>query len=418
MSITEIIDSHCKTLTEAEEISFIKRMKSLFDHKASKIDPEKEEDDDDDAERKTLDRYHLFQKQNYFKHYMLRTLSDILISAGKAYIYGGLLRDNILHDYMAVKFYDKEIGVTYEVYNNPKTDKETSLRTLVPTDIDVLFHSFQNYEQFLTKAKLLGYNVSYGSTCDGYETPQKDGEVCSRFKLEINTNMGVQDLKRENPRFIDMDFVTLFITVDVTISGVYVPSYDFLCNSLILSRDGFIFRDAHYFSSVKSFIEAKQTQLKHVMTIEEQIQKMEAVMMADHFNTTPVPSKHRVLKMAKKGWRFKYEDDISDKFMIQRDNDEDCCIVCREKFKETANVPGMHQLFDGLKFSCCSAVYHPLCLIELLKKSRNGIRIDDNFIRYQCIQCSCVSMKFFWEKMEEFLAVLDESWNEVRLYYS
>lgn len=389
-------------------------MKSLFDDKVAKIDPEK--DDTGINERQILDRYQLFVKENYFKYMLSRTICDVLLSAGKGHIYGGLLRDNILHDFMALKFYDNDFGDTFEVYNNPKIDKETSLRTLVPADIDVLFHSFQNYEHFLTKIRLLGYTVGYGRTSDGYNTPPIDGiEGSSRLKLEISSNVGIQDLKQENSRFIDMDFVLVFITVDVTISSVYVPSYDFLCNSLILSRDGFIFRDAHLFSSVKSFIEKKEAQLDHVKRIEQQIHRMEAVMTSDHFNTCPVPSKHRVLKMVKKGWLIKYEDTISGKFISQRDNDEDCCIVCREKFKEVAHVPGMHQLFDGLKFSCCSAVYHPLCLIELVKKSRHGIRVDSNFIRYQCIQCANASMKFFWEKMEEFLIVIQESWDAVPL---
>lgn len=412
MSIIQRIELHCQTLTESEEISFIKRMKSLIDSKLCKIDPERPDNDDD--ERNILDRYHLFVKKNYYKYYMSKTLCDILLTAGNAYIYGGLLRDNILHDYMAEKFYDKEIGDTFEVYNDPKIDKDTSLRTLVPVDIDVLFHSHQNYEEFLSKAKLLGYNICYDSTIDDYTTPpQKEGETCRRHKLEISSNVGIQDVKRENPRFIDMDFVLTFITIDVTIANVYVPSYDFLCNSLIISRHGFIFRDAHYFTSVKSFIEDKQSQLKHVMVIEEQIHNMEAVMTSDHFNTSPVPTKHRVLKMVKKGWKIKYLDVFSEKLITQRDNDEDCCIVCREKFKEVANVPGVHKLYDGLKFSCCSAVYHPLCLIELLKKSRHGIRIDTNFSRYQCVQCAEVSMKFFREKMDEFLIILQQSWEEV-----
>jgi hypothetical protein len=412
----ETIESHCKTLTEKEEILFIQRMKTLFDDKVSKIaDAEKEDTVD---ERKILDRYDLFRKQNYFKHFLYKILCDVLLSAGKGYIYGGLIRDNILHDYMAEQFYEKNYGSTFDVYNDPKIDKETSLRTLVPTDIDVLFHTHQNYEYFLTKIRLLGYIINYGSSEDGYITPQKEGELCSRFKLEITSNVGIRDLNSDNPRFIDKDFVSLFIIVDVTIAGVYVPSYDFLCNSLILSRDGFVFREAHVFDSVKSFIKDKETHLEHVKAIEEQIHRMEAVIMSEHFNTSPVPLKHRVLKMVRKGWLIKYVDSHrSDRFLVQRDDDEDCCIVCREKFTEVADVPGMHKLYDGFKFSCCSAVYHPVCLIELLKKSRHGIRVDTNFLRYQCIQCSEFSMKFFWEKMEEFLNVVQESWEDINLYY-
>lgn len=410
---SEAIELYCKTLTANEEISFIKKMKSLFDSKVSEIDPEKEQDDSND--RKIFDRYQLFIKQNYYKHHLTRTMCDILLSSGNAYIYGGLLRDNILHDYMALKFYDKELGDEFEDYNNPRIDKETSLRTLVPQDIDVIFHSVQNYEQFLTKVKLLGFIVSDGMFVDAYKTPNKV-DICSRIKLEVRSNVGIQDLKGENRRFIDIDFTSVFITIDVTISNVYIPSYDFMCNSLILSQDGFMFRGSNIFMSVKQFITNKEIELKRVKTIEEQIHKMEAVIISDDFNTCPVPLKHRVLKMVKKGWIIKYVNPLSDQFISQRDNNEDCCILCRNEFKEVANVPGMHKLYDGIKFSCCSAVYHPLCLIELLKKSRHCIRIDKNFIRYQCIQCANISLKFFWEKMEELLIILHESWDEVNLY--
>jgi hypothetical protein len=410
----EAIELYCKTLTENEEISFIKKMKSLFDSKVLEIDPKKEEDDSN--ERKILDRYQLFMKQNYYKHHMTRTMCDILLSSGNAYIYGGLLRDNILHDYMALKFYNNDkLGDEFEDYNNPRIDKNTSLRTLVPQDIDVIFHTVQNYDQFILKLKLLGYIVYDGMFVDAYKTPNKV-DSSSRIKLEVRSNVGIQDLKGENRRFIDIDFTSVFITIDVTISNVYVPSYDFMCNSLILSQDGFMFRGSNIFMSVKQFIRSKEMELKKIKTIEEQIHKMEAVIISDDFNTCPVPLKHRVLKMVKKGWIIKYADSGSDQFITQRDNNEDCCILCRNEFREVANVPGMHKLYDGVKFSCCSAVYHPLCLIELLKKSRHYIRINTNFIRYQCIQCANVSLQFFWEKMEELLIILNESWDEVNLY--
>ena len=94
---------------------------------------------------------------------------------------------------------------------------------------------------------------------------------------------------------------------------------------------------------------------------------------------------------------------------------EDCCSICREDFIEIANVPGIHRLYNGVKFDCCSAVYHPLCLMKTLTTtsySNSVVHITDNLIKYKCIQCAkeCID-RIVLEPLVKFLRCLHMTWN-------
>lgn len=414
---TDKINSYCSTLTESELNHFIKNTKVIFDEKFLALE-EKEEQEKYD-ERKNLNRYKLFFKKNYYIHLMSKNICNFILSVSpNAYVYGGFIRDNILHDFTARKYYENNENEPFEKYNDPKFDKETSLRTLVPSDIDVIFKDMNDYLKF---TKLLLHNdfsfINIGSlgNDDKYKTPGKKNydDNLVKFKIEVKNNESLQKLKWRNTdyRFLNIDFANTVVTVDITISENYYPSFDFLCNSLIISKDGFIFRDdSFYFDSVGDMINANKTQSLLVSEIENQIQNMESVIESKNYSVNS-PAKYRVIKMLRKGWRLKYKNPSGLISQLSNKDNEECCILCRDKFNEVANVPGVHRLFDGLKIDCCLCGYHPKCLLQILENTNYVHKIMEDVVYYKCIQCSKVSIKFSKSDMNEFLTILKESWD-------
>jgi len=421
----------CSRLTKSEKKKFIQEMKTKLEEMEKKEEKEEEEEDDEQYERTNLDKFDLFQKKNYYIHILSKRICDILFSltSVRAYIYGGFIRDNILHDYMAKQFYERTLFDDHELfekYNDPKVDCETSFRTLVPKDIDMRFFSQRDYRMFLESVKSEGYHVhAYTVSSDKYKTPKKKNDDSDReedeeqtivkYKMEIKSNLPLQDLYMANTRLIDKEFATTSVIVDVTISEKRNTA-DFLCNSVQMSRYGFSVHDERtFFGSVKDLIMEQKHEMEMMGLIEDQIHTMEAAVFCPlHIS---IPDRHRIMKMVKKGWKIKVIAIRELAFLTQitaEDDNEEHCIICHEKFKTMSVVPGVHTLLDGVKFSCCSASYHCYCLGELLNKNTHTILSrDKSSVTYKCVQCSQQKMSFYNQNMIEFLTELDSVFHEV-----
>lgn len=414
----------CSRMTKSEKQKFVNDMKKKLEE-MEKEKEEEEEDDDEQYERTNLDKFDLFQKKNYYIHILSKKICDILFSSTsvRAYVYGGFIRDNILHDYMAKQFYDRTLFNDHELfekYNDPKVDSETSFRTLVPKDIDMRFFSEIDYRIFLERVKSEGYHVhAYAVSGDKYKTPKKNHdnsdeedkeENIVKYKVEVKSNIPLQDLYISNARLLDKEYATTSVIVDVTISEKRNCA-DFLCNSVQMSRHGFsIHSERNFFGSVKDLIMEQKHEMEMMGLIEDQIHTMEAAVLCCSHHIS-IPDRHRMMKMVKKGWKIKIIAIRELSFLTQitaEDDDEELCIICHEKFETISVVPGVHTLLDGVKFSCCSASYHCHCLVELLKKNTHTILSrDKNNVTYKCVQCSQQKMSFYTKNMIEFLEELE-----------
>ena len=429
-----MIEKICSKLTKSEKKKFIKEIKTKLE-KIEKEEEEEKEEDDEQYERTNLDKFDLFQKKNYYIHTLSKRICDILFSLNsvRAYVYGGFIRDNILHDYMAKQFYDRTLfddddhELLFEKYNDPKVDCETSFRTLVPKDIDMRFFSQSDYRLFLESVKSEGYNVhAYAVSSDKYKTPKKKNDDSDeeeeeeqnilKYKVEVKSNIPLQNLHILNTRLIDKEYAMTSVIVDVTISEKR-NSADFLCNSVQMSRHGFSVQDERsFFGSVKDLIMEQKHDMEMMGLIEDQIHTMEAAVFCCSLHIS-IPDRHRIMKMVKKGWKIKIIAIRELAFLTQitaEDDDEEHCIICHEKFETISTVPGVHTLLDGVKFSCCSASYHCHCLVELLKKNTHTILSrDKSNVTYKCVQCSQQKMSFYIKNMMEYLEELDSVFSEV-----
>jgi len=420
-----LLDKHLNTLTYSERIAFIDSIKSILEIEKKVLvvppptdDNKRKDKENKRYERENLNRFKLFQKNNYFTYMMSKKIcEEIICSSPNNIIYGGYLRDNLIHDAMADKFY--ECYDTFEEYNNPTIDKSTLLRTLVPQDIDVIFDTISNYDNFVCHVTTMGFTVSpYNKPY--HEVEYKTSEEAplspeNRFKIKIKNNQPIQYLN--NNKFLSVDFVNTEIIIDVTICRYYDIKPDFLCNSLMVSSSGFIKygRNDFIFDSTQTLIERKKKELEDILVIELQILKMEAVIVPTNCCKIKVPDLHRLKKMVKKGWRIIYNNNRSHHLHQLINHCEDCCVICRDKFAEITSVPGVHTLLNGFKFGCCSASYHPKCMLEVIESSPNMFISSFTFIDfYRCVQCSQKAIiDVLKEDFVKLCQRLEESWSLV-----
>jgi hypothetical protein len=410
-------DLYYNTLTHEEQRSFIKDMKTKFDdlYYTLIVQPGEdvlgtEEEGVKQSERSLLQKYNLFEKKNYFIHYMSKRICDAILSvSADTVIYGGFIRDNLLHDHMATIFY--ETYETFEDYNNPTIDKATMFRTIVPRDIDVVFQRRRDYDVFCLALKAMSFEVGIPSVSSPYGG---DDDTNEKFKVNIYSNMELQKL-RTNKRLQDMEFLHTFVSLDVTINGFYRhKTADFECNSLRMNCNGIISDLPVLFESVDNVLIQQKLKLESAIKIKDQISRMEAYCSINR-HILIVPDLHRVSKMFEKGWRIMVNTQYKLGQIINKA--EDCCALCRDDIVEIANVPGVHRLYNGLQFECCSAAYHPACLMNILKTtgqlSASVIPIRDNLIKYKCIQCSRESIDaILLSPMVKLLNFLHLAWND------
>jgi hypothetical protein len=390
---------HLHKLTKKEHKDAVKQLQDLlYTLKEEEEDEEEEEEDEEKEEeldREVLSKYNLFEDKNFYIYKIYKHIVDILMTTKDFIIYGGYLRDNILHDYMASIFYENDILLpTFDsdadkflFYNDPKVDPKTSLRTLVPKDIDIVFLSLEAYTIFEDKLKAKCYIIKTKIEDPYHDDPNKDTDT-QRLKIFISSNAGVTFLLSCDPKLIAKEYASVVITIDVTISNVYVPTSDFLCNSLMITSNGFVWKDPFVYQNVTSAIGIVNHKVEFLKEIQSQIHNMEAVCYQKDYSGPVYVQKHRMEKMVRKGWRIIFKNSKGCLTQINQAQEIDVCMVCREEFKEINNVPGFSKLYDGVAFGCCKCGYHPRCLAKLLENNSLYVHLVSYFHAYKCIQCS------------------------------
>lgn len=176
---------------------------------------------------------------NKIRWKMMLEVERILLSNG-AYIYGGFVRDKIIHDHNAIEFY-KKIGEAVnkeQSYLDPEYLPEYKDRRILPYDIDC-FMTNNNLKELKTALISKQYTV----------TIKKNGKA--KFYLNQTQNIDLYHTKiLIKPKIhnfftdiINVDSLVLDIDVlhgDKPITKIYRElsnNFDFECNSLIITPD-------------------------------------------------------------------------------------------------------------------------------------------------------------------------------------
>lgn len=214
---------------------------------------------------------------------MQRLASLIIDSDIQGTIYGGYIRDKILHDTHASRWYRAtgRYGIYY-IDSTPHVEN-TYGKMVLPTDIDCVV-SYKNLGIFFSKLFANDWMIHTMVTASSKFTQySKKVHDVYHYKLEVVKSNISQPFESydKGPRYITFKIDVLFINYDY--HPDLVPPFgmlDFECNGLMLTADG---------------IKVMEGRLD-LETIKQQIDEMKAVRASD---STP---QYRIDKMMEKGW--------------------------------------------------------------------------------------------------------------------
>ncbi len=314
------------------------------------------------------------------KKYKLSKKLIEIIQNSNGYIFGGAVRDMILHNYNAEEFYLKiskdfledlnktdlsEIEKDNKVsewdlndkqlkYNNPEIYPEYIDRFLYPNDIDC-FMSLESKKIFLMMLRI--HRLRFKEITK--EEPLKIymehiSDLHRRLKIQkFQVTLDLEDLfiSVMNFNVKEMPIINIdIITQDNSIKDLYPPfgAVDFECNSLLLTPTNNYMLSPHLFLDINT---AKH-KLYKIQEIIKDIENKTAKVVEQ------VPL-YRVDKMKKNGWKiiakFKEKSYILE---LKDSEEEEICPLCCDKFKKGEYY---------LKRSCCkSSIYHQDCFRDLI----------------------------------------------------
>jgi hypothetical protein len=219
-------------------------------------------------------------------------------------IFGGAVRDTILHSHAAGKFYflcANTPGLKIKDYDNPDIHPELSDRFLIPKDIDF----FMNYLKFNRFKKYL-YKKGF------YFNEYKNMDLSYVNK---NLHSGEYNLMKAEIIYFDkLNKKSYPILLDIILSNqqkIVIPQMDpdFNVNKLIMTEKGIISTSTEWtFNQIK-----------------ECIHKKEAICYS-------ITSHARYEKMKAKGWKvtMNYSTFV---FKLRTNEEEETCVICLDILK-------------------------------------------------------------------------------------
>lgn len=274
------------------------------------------------------------------------------IQKAGGYIFGGFVRDSIIHDHNAEQFYkvfNKEnCDDIYKTYNDTSILPEFKERTIRITDIDC----------FMTEEQFKKLNEAFHA--DHYDCIIKDTKTAmfyfgggvvdvsmlkhSKLIVKFRTNDVLQSIVDNFAYYVKVDV----IYADTPIDYIYrklSSNMDFECNSLILSPD-----NSYTLPIQEGIIDKPIEKITKILGIIEDIKNKKAKMI--NINMKSI-LEFRISKMIEKGFSI-YTKNIE---VVKISEEEEICIICRENIeKEKSHIKDID----------CSARYCLSCYNDLL----------------------------------------------------
>lgn len=287
---------------------------------------------------------------------MMSKIKDIILD-NDGMIFGGFVRDSILHDHFAQEFYrlaeeaeEEDHGnVCFGDYCEPCVLPETWERTTVPSDIDFYIPEQKLEEfkkslvenRFRINSKFVRDPRTYFQNFDNkkdntmrhhrlYISPDLKSVKEELANLFIDVSAIKQMLGNMRLPFIKLDI----ITSSKNITEPFFSPVDFECNALYLTKHGISMAE-----SLSGFDIVEKTR-KIINICDDITKKQTKLVNAQGFRTR---------KLVEKGWTI-YDNNIT---TIMDDSYEGYCIICHDSVEE------LH-----IKSQCCDCRFHPNCLAK------------------------------------------------------
>lgn len=256
----------------------------------------------------------------------------------EAHIFGGYIRDKLLHDYHAQNFYRKQN--TWENYTNLEILPEHSERVLIPKDIDCFMRT-QQIEKLITSLKDKQFSVRIVSSRPAHlYFGSNTLHELKHMKLEIRPiiHSFFKHLVPTNNYSLFID-ITHTNDESVDMYKLLSSNIDFECNSLFITPMNEL-RLSSWFGKHLSAFE----KLQKINEIIEDIISHKARTII--YRQIP---EYRIQKMLEKKWII-IDNELS---VSRRDLKEpDTCVICAGEF-----------INDDIKvkYGQCSTLYHLKC---------------------------------------------------------
>lgn len=246
------------------------------------------------------------------KYLTMTRLSALLIEQG-AIIFGGFVRDMIIHNHYALAFYDNSVG--QDKYDDESYDTETKHRLLVPNDIDVFVKG--NEEE-------VGKLYEFIRTKGFFVEIKKRRAMYSIFDNIYQHKIVIKTQKVTGLPSIKIDLDILYSSED----NIKPPfkRLDLLCNSLLLDNNGITVSDqtGTRFDLMNHFERKllEKSILDDLLTFDTQKVLLVEQKDADQMIKNKEIIYYRIQGMVERGWKVKgydeYEDSEEDDYETQK----------------------------------------------------------------------------------------------------
>ena len=268
---------------------------------------------------------------------MMKAVAETIIECNGT-IFGGYVRDKIVHDHAADTYYEEAKKDADAMYNDVTFLPKTLDRLLIPHDIDVFFedNKLQAFESAMQKnglrlKKLFTYDNRYaGRVPKG----MPDDTSHSKYRVEFIIPF-LHD-------FMSLPTFTIDVIHSEDPTNLHHFNMDFDCNTLLMSKSGI---------SMAAVPEAKDDPLQRffrMANVIEDIKDKKTHVCRQQGNL----DEHRLQAMMKKGWKVHIGSCIETMYNEAYDG---YCIICHSELVQ-----------ESVKLACCDARYHLRCLESAL----------------------------------------------------
>jgi len=287
----------------------------------------------------------------------------------KGVVFGGAVRDLIIHNHTASNFYEKVgKGLFNESdYNDFYIDPETRDRFILPQDIDIAFYSKTDLRKFKDELSRSGFVVLHESTprCPShYFASFPEGWLHSKWVVSLKLPKLLMNHTRTSdiPTY-EVDVIFPDPTMSVVVNHRMLPPFgmaDFECNALAIVKahgQEMITIDNKCLTVIGSSGLSRHITVDRI--IKDIIDKKATFIGGDGMT-------HRIRKMIYKNYSiqtdtisvaYKSQDGSPSQTNVASSDDGkgDLCLICFDDITTD---------FVGLK--CCKGKYHPKCLKQVV----------------------------------------------------
>ena len=254
--------------------------------------------------------------------FMIIGIRKVAVDCG-AIVFGGAIRDDIIRDFHAKKFYQK--GGSHIEYTDENCFPEHIGRLIMPRDLDLYFHSDAIYSEFCARMQRQGFRV--------YNNPSNK-HIYNIPGVRKNTLM----IHRIIGKTFTFSGLGLSLRTDCIVNNGnnLEPPFnhlDFLCNSLVEDRTGI--RLSKNTGTELDTMNSVQ-RVTCLSDIIDQIVNMQAFGVFNWFtsldddldnNRLIKDATHRISKMMEKGFYVNCKSISKD---ILMEEDEKVCVICQD----------------------------------------------------------------------------------------